>query len=182
VKDSRTRNEAFTVSWAAFEQLTSILLLTCWPNSPLWFSAWFAGGIIYRPVCTIGLIYRLSVNILQSILRPAIRYIGNKLFLRELRRLTDRSRAYCWRVIEAYIYCACFSFKIFLFQDISLFLSFYLSSPSSISPETCSVFDGNSCRDYLKSLLFLRWNFQDYISPDFKMLHEYGRFVHTRRP
>lgn len=69
-------------------------------------------------VCTIGLVYRLSVNILQSILRLAVRYIGNKLFLRELRRLTDRSRAsyYCRRVVEAY--CAslsrCFSFFFFL--------------------------------------------------------------------
>lgn len=97
------------------------LLLTCWPNSPPWFSARSRMELFISTVRTIGLVYRLPPTIFQLTLRSTIGYIGNKLFLRELRRLTiDRWLAsyYRQRVIEAIIL-----FCMLLFQDIVLYCS-----------------------------------------------------------
>lgn len=78
---------------------------------------------------TIGLVHQLSANV-QLTLRSALRYIGSKLFLRKLRRLTihrELSRCYCWRIITAIaVLCMLLFLKIF-------FSYFFLSLPFSLS-------------------------------------------------
>lgn len=118
----------------------------------------FADGIIYQD--DLYNRFSISASILQLTLRSAVGYIENKLFLRELRRLTiDRELAnyYHNKLLKPSSYCACFSCKIFfLLFFFSLFAFFLLS----LSPETYSIFDDNSHRDYLKSLLFHHWSFK----------------------
>lgn len=160
------------------------------PNSP-WLSAAFAAGIIYQHgPYTIGLVYRLPVNILQLTVRSAPSgYIRNKLFLRKLRRLTDRWCAR--RLLSPASYRSRQSSCSILCASLPIFLSPFSSSLHSLPlfslpvlRETCSPLSTrNSHRDYSKATFISAAEIlRSCMSPDFEVLRECGGNLRALAP
>lgn len=125
------------------------LLLTCWPNSPPWFSAHSRMKLFISTVRTIDLVYRLPPTIFQLTLKIGRRVLKINY---SFGNYNDWSSIVGLSVIisKSSFYRMYLSTKIF-FPPIP-FASSLL--PLSLSTEVYSAFGSNSRRDCLKPLLF----------------------------
>lgn len=112
------------------------LLLTCWPNSPLWFSARSRMELFISTIRTIGLVYRLPPSSSWPSDRPSgtlkINYsFGN---YDDWPSIVNLPTIIANGLLKPPSYCACFSPRIF-FPIIFFFSPFCFFPPFSVSGE-----------------------------------------------
>lgn len=144
-KNTKVWNEAFIVSWAGFELTSTDSHYSSLADLIRRYGSQHVRGIELF-ISRVGLVYRfLLANIPQSALRFAIAAtMGNKLFLRELRRFTIDHRARICAILSvAYQnYRSCVGRRFFF--------SFFLFSTRFVT--------WRSDRDYVKPFLSRRWS------------------------